>query len=276
MSPWSRRFRVLMMTSWNGNIFRVTGHLCGEFTGPRWIPHTKASDAELWCFLWSARISSWVNTREAGDLRRHRGHYDVIVMSSRYHWWSPSPCSLRCPVLLMIFPLQPAKQGTHHGTIDDLPRPSCVAGYSPRYHWWSPSRCNPPSCLAGYISTADLHPRTACGQDTHLGTIDGFPVQPAWQGTSAPLMIFYPCSLRGRVLTSLPLMICLQSAWQGTHPSTVDDLLPRAACVAGWVVTDAVATNRDEGHGITGTVAVTLQSQVWAVTIHKPGGQQTI
>ena len=43
-----------MMTSWNGNIFRVTGHLCGEFTGPRWIPRTKASDAELWCFLWSA------------------------------------------------------------------------------------------------------------------------------------------------------------------------------------------------------------------------------
>ena len=43
-----------MMTSSNENIFRVTGHLCGEFTGPRWIPHTKASDAELWCLLWSA------------------------------------------------------------------------------------------------------------------------------------------------------------------------------------------------------------------------------
>ena len=43
-----------MMTSSNGNIFRVTDHLCGEFTGPRWIPRTKASDAELWCFLWSA------------------------------------------------------------------------------------------------------------------------------------------------------------------------------------------------------------------------------
>ena len=44
-----------MMTSSNGNIFRVTssGHLCREFTGPRWIPRTKASDAELWCFLWS-------------------------------------------------------------------------------------------------------------------------------------------------------------------------------------------------------------------------------
>ena len=43
-----------MMTSSNGNIFHITGHLCGEFTGPQWISHTKASDAELWCFLWSA------------------------------------------------------------------------------------------------------------------------------------------------------------------------------------------------------------------------------
>ena len=42
-----------MMTSWNGNIFGVTDHLCGEFTGHRWIPRTKASDWELWCFLWS-------------------------------------------------------------------------------------------------------------------------------------------------------------------------------------------------------------------------------
>ena len=40
-----------MMTSSNGNIFRVTGHLCGEFTGPRWIPRKKASDAELSCFF---------------------------------------------------------------------------------------------------------------------------------------------------------------------------------------------------------------------------------
>ena len=42
-----------MMTSSNANIFRVTGHLCREFTGHWWIPRTKASDAELWCFLWS-------------------------------------------------------------------------------------------------------------------------------------------------------------------------------------------------------------------------------
>ena len=48
------QLNIYMMTLSNGNIFRVTGHLCGEFTGHRWIPRTKASDAELWCFLWSA------------------------------------------------------------------------------------------------------------------------------------------------------------------------------------------------------------------------------
>ena len=44
---------IFMMTSSNGNFFRVTGLSCREFTGYRWIPHTKARDAELWCFLWS-------------------------------------------------------------------------------------------------------------------------------------------------------------------------------------------------------------------------------
>ena len=36
--------------------FSSFGPLCGEFTGLRWIPRTKASNAELWCFLWSALI----------------------------------------------------------------------------------------------------------------------------------------------------------------------------------------------------------------------------
>ena len=42
-----------MMTSSNGNILCVAGHLCVEFIGYRIIPRTKASDAELKCFLWS-------------------------------------------------------------------------------------------------------------------------------------------------------------------------------------------------------------------------------
>ena len=74
-----------MMTQWNGNIFRVTGPLCGEFTGHRWIPLTKASDAEFWCFfLICAWMNSLVNNHEAVDLRHHRTHYDVTVMISHH------------------------------------------------------------------------------------------------------------------------------------------------------------------------------------------------
>ena len=35
------------------------------------------SGALMFSLIW---INSWVNTREAGDLRRHRAHSDVIVM----------------------------------------------------------------------------------------------------------------------------------------------------------------------------------------------------
>ena len=35
---WTCSLRFVMMTSSNGNIFRVTGHLCGEFTGPGEFP----------------------------------------------------------------------------------------------------------------------------------------------------------------------------------------------------------------------------------------------
>ena len=53
----------------------------------RWIhrspvnsPH-KGQWRELCCFLWSVPwINSLVNNCEAGDLRRNRAHYDVIVM----------------------------------------------------------------------------------------------------------------------------------------------------------------------------------------------------
>ena len=60
----------------------------GEF------PSQKASDAEVWCFLCSVPwINSWVNNREAGDLRRHRAHYDVIVI----HCCSVNLCNHHSP-----------------------------------------------------------------------------------------------------------------------------------------------------------------------------------
>ena len=68
-----------MMTSPNGNIFRVTGHLCGEFTGLRWIPRTKTSDAELFDVFFDMfpnnRLSKqswgWWFETPSGSLWRH-------------------------------------------------------------------------------------------------------------------------------------------------------------------------------------------------------------
>ena len=84
-----------MMTSSNENFFRITGPLWGESTDHRWIPLTRASDAELWCFLWFVPelTNLSANNRDADDLRRHRAHYDVTVMIN------PSP-KLWIPVLL--------------------------------------------------------------------------------------------------------------------------------------------------------------------------------
>ena len=69
-----------MMTSSNGNIFRVTGPLCGEFTGPGEFPHKGQWRGALMFSLICVWINGWVNNREAGDLSRHHGHYDVRVM----------------------------------------------------------------------------------------------------------------------------------------------------------------------------------------------------
>ena len=55
---------TIMMTWSNGNIFEVTSLLCGELTGHRLIPRTKASDAELWCFLWSVPAPTVEQTME--------------------------------------------------------------------------------------------------------------------------------------------------------------------------------------------------------------------
>ena len=54
------------MSSSNGNISRVTGHLCGEFTCPRGIPRTKASDAELWYFFFDLRRNKRLSKQSWG------------------------------------------------------------------------------------------------------------------------------------------------------------------------------------------------------------------
>ena len=48
-------------------------------------------EALMFSFI-CVRINCWENNREAGDLRLHRAHYDVIVMTSQClnHCWSGS------------------------------------------------------------------------------------------------------------------------------------------------------------------------------------------
>ena len=71
--------KYTMMTSSNGNIFRVTGLLCGEFTGPDEFPAQSPVTRNFDVFF-DLRLNK-VNNRQAGDLRRHFGHYDVNLIT---------------------------------------------------------------------------------------------------------------------------------------------------------------------------------------------------
>ena len=70
-----------MMTSSNGNIFRVTGHLCREFTGHRWIPRTKASDTDVFFDLrLNKRLSKqWWGWWFETPLRPLWRHFHVLI-----------------------------------------------------------------------------------------------------------------------------------------------------------------------------------------------------
>ena len=72
-----------MMTSSNGNIFRLTDPLWGGFNGDRWIPLTKGQWRGALLFsLICAWTNGWENHRVAGDLRRYRAHYDVTQLKA--------------------------------------------------------------------------------------------------------------------------------------------------------------------------------------------------
>ena len=79
-------FPVFMMKSSNGNMFRVTGFCAGSSPVTAGIhrppvnsPHTHQWRRALMFSLVCAWTNGWVNNQNAGDLRRHRAHYDVTV-----------------------------------------------------------------------------------------------------------------------------------------------------------------------------------------------------
>ena len=73
---------LFMMMSSKGDSSVVTGPLWGESSGYRLIPLTKGQ--WRWALMFSlicAWTNDWVNSRDAGNLRRHRAHDDVTVMN---------------------------------------------------------------------------------------------------------------------------------------------------------------------------------------------------
>ena len=73
---------IFMMTSSNGNIFRVTGHLCGEFTGPGEFP-TQRSVTRSFDLFFDLRPNKRLSKQSWGwwfetllhPLWRHRNGY---------------------------------------------------------------------------------------------------------------------------------------------------------------------------------------------------------
>ena len=49
--------------------------------GHRWIPRTKAVTQKFNVFF---DLHGWANNCEAGDLRRHRAHFDVIMTYRKF------------------------------------------------------------------------------------------------------------------------------------------------------------------------------------------------
>ena len=85
-----------MMTSSNGNIFRVTGHLCGEFTGTAQRPVTRSFDVFFDVCL-NKRLSKqswgwWYETlslplwRHRNDrLKNQKRPIRIMIISNKYH-----------------------------------------------------------------------------------------------------------------------------------------------------------------------------------------------
>ena len=83
-----------MKMSSNRNFFRVTGHLCDEFTG-----HKGQWRRALMSSLICPRINGWENNGETGGLRRNGAHYGVTVMWYLSH---PIGCMNRGSITWLI------------------------------------------------------------------------------------------------------------------------------------------------------------------------------
>ena len=82
-----KTFTISMMMSSNGNFPLNWPFVRGIYRPPVNSPHKGEWRGALMFSLICARINGWVNNHEAGDLRRHRTHYDVTVMLLNQPAW---------------------------------------------------------------------------------------------------------------------------------------------------------------------------------------------
>ena len=78
---------LAMVTSSNGNIFRVTSALWWDSTGHQWIHKGQWREVFMFSLVCAWSIVS-ANNRDTGDKRRHRTHYDVIVWRHQTITWT--------------------------------------------------------------------------------------------------------------------------------------------------------------------------------------------
>ena len=77
--PQTKAF-LIMMTSSNGNISALLAFVRGIHRSPVNSPHKGQRRGTLMFSLIWPWINGWVNSGEAGDLRRHCAHQDVTLM----------------------------------------------------------------------------------------------------------------------------------------------------------------------------------------------------
>ena len=92
--------------------------LCAENSpGHRWISRTNGQwrRALMFSFI-CAWINGWVNIPHAGDLRRHRTHYDVYVMTRD---WDHHARTAYCSVKIFEFPYTRIRCDTSYSVMCD-------------------------------------------------------------------------------------------------------------------------------------------------------------
>ena len=110
---------ICMNSSSNGNIFCVTGHLCGEFTGHRWISHTKSVTRSFDVFI-DLRLNKRLSKQSRGwwfgtpscPLWRHCNviefdggiPYVVGILAATVSWIRLSVTLMMCHINIRLWP----------------------------------------------------------------------------------------------------------------------------------------------------------------------------